>query len=50
MVETKLRLLMAKVTIVMATVAVAAEAVGNVGAVWLKLPRSTSQARPKHNA
>ena len=49
-VDTKLKLLMANVTIIMAIVAIAAEAVGKVGVVWLKLLRSTSQAKLKHNA
>ena len=40
-VETKLRLLMAKVISVVATVITAADRVGTVGWVWLKLPRST---------
>lgn len=48
-VETKLRLLMAKVISVVATVITAADTVGTVGRVWLKLPRSTFHAPTKHS-
>ena len=50
LVETKLRLLIAKVTMVIATVATASCAVTPVGSSELKLPRSAIHASAKHAA